>query len=96
MNAGVASEGSSTLADTKNLVYKNQRWEPIHQKQKANESTRRHNPKKKQKKIINKKKGGETLYKQDSWLQNDDRQQQRRPKTRKLSFVTNQLVMEVH
>jgi hypothetical protein len=31
----------------KNLVYKNQGWEPIHQKYKANESTSRHNPKKK-------------------------------------------------
>jgi len=31
----------------KNLIYKNQQWEPIHQKYKANESTSRHNPKKK-------------------------------------------------
>jgi hypothetical protein len=32
----------------KNPVYKNQGGEPIHQKYKANEGTRRHNPKKKQ------------------------------------------------
>jgi hypothetical protein len=31
----------------KNPTYKNQGWEPIHKKYKANESTRRHNPKKK-------------------------------------------------
>jgi len=30
----------------KNPVNKNQRWEPIHQKYKANENTSRHNPKK--------------------------------------------------
>jgi hypothetical protein len=30
-----------------NLAYKNQGWEPIHQKYKANESMSRHNPKKK-------------------------------------------------
>ncbi len=37
-----------------NLVNKNQGWEPIHQKYKANENTSRHNPKKKQKQTINK------------------------------------------
>jgi hypothetical protein len=31
----------------KNPVYKNQGWEPIHQKYKANESTSRHIPKEK-------------------------------------------------
>jgi hypothetical protein len=40
----------------KSFVYKNQGWEPIHQRYKANESTSRHNPKKKQKQIINKSK----------------------------------------
>jgi hypothetical protein len=30
----------------KNIVNKNQGWEPIHQKYKANENTSRHNPKK--------------------------------------------------
>jgi hypothetical protein len=29
----------------KNLVNKNQGWEPIHQKYNANENIRRHNPK---------------------------------------------------
>jgi hypothetical protein len=38
----------------KNPVNKNQGWEPIHQKYKANENTNRHNPKKKQKQTINK------------------------------------------
>jgi hypothetical protein len=37
-----------------NPVNKNQGWEPIHQKYKANENTSRHNPKKKQKQTINK------------------------------------------
>jgi hypothetical protein len=37
----------------KNLVYKNQEWELIHQKYKANESTSKHNPKKKKKLTIN-------------------------------------------
>jgi hypothetical protein len=37
-----------------NLVNKNQRWEPINQKYKANENTSRHNLKKKQKQKINK------------------------------------------
>jgi hypothetical protein len=37
------------------LVNKNQGWEPIHQKYKANENITRHNPKKKQKPTINKK-----------------------------------------
>jgi hypothetical protein len=31
----------------KNPVYKNQGWEPIHQKYKANESMNEHNPKNK-------------------------------------------------
>jgi hypothetical protein len=39
----------------KNLVYKNQEQDPIHQKYKANESTSKHNPKRKQKQTINKK-----------------------------------------
>jgi len=39
----------------KSLVNKNQGWEPIHQKYKANENTSRHNPKKKQKQTMNKK-----------------------------------------
>jgi hypothetical protein len=30
----------------KNLINKNQRWEPIYQKYKANENTSKHNPKK--------------------------------------------------
>jgi hypothetical protein len=38
----------------KNLINKNQGWEPIHQKYKANDNTSRHNPKKKQKQTINK------------------------------------------
>jgi hypothetical protein len=37
------------LKRKKNLVNKNQGWEPIHQKYKANENTSRHNPKKKTK-----------------------------------------------
>jgi hypothetical protein len=40
-------------AKKKNHVYKNQGWEPIHQKYKANESNNRHNPKKKRKQSIN-------------------------------------------
>jgi hypothetical protein len=39
----------------KNPVYKNQGWEPIHQKYKANESTSRHNPKKQKTKASNKR-----------------------------------------
>ncbi len=38
----------------KNPINKNQGWEPIHQKQKANENTSRHNLKKKQNQTINK------------------------------------------
>jgi hypothetical protein len=38
----------------KSPVNKNQGWESIHQKYKANENTRSHNPKKKQKQTINK------------------------------------------
>jgi hypothetical protein len=40
----------------KNHVYKNQGQEPILQKYRAKESTRRHNPKEKQKQTINKNK----------------------------------------
>jgi len=46
----------------KNHEYKNQGWEPMHKKHKANESTSRHNPKKNQKQTINKKKV-KTLFK---------------------------------
>jgi hypothetical protein len=42
------------LQKKKNPVNKNQGWEPIHQKLKANGNTSRHNPKKKQKQTINK------------------------------------------
>ncbi len=56
----------------KNTVNKNQGWEPIHQKYKANENTSKHNPKKKQKQTINKKKSGKTLCKECSWLKNDN------------------------
>jgi hypothetical protein len=38
----------------KNPVIKNQGWEPIQQRYKANENTSRHNRKKKQKQTINK------------------------------------------
>jgi hypothetical protein len=43
-----ASQGTQPreLTKKKNHVNKNQRWEPIHQKYKANENTSRHNPKK--------------------------------------------------
>ncbi len=44
------------LKRKKNLVNKNQGWEPIFQKYKVNENTSRHNPKKKQKQTINKNK----------------------------------------
>jgi hypothetical protein len=37
----------------KNLVNKNQGWESIHQKSKANENTSKHNPNKKQKSTVN-------------------------------------------
>jgi hypothetical protein len=40
----------------KNPGNKNQGWEPIHQKYKANENTSIYNPKEKQKLTINKKK----------------------------------------
>jgi hypothetical protein len=39
----------------KNPVNKDQGWEPIHLKYKANENTSRHNPKEKQKQMITKK-----------------------------------------
>jgi hypothetical protein len=46
------------VGDKKNFVNKNQRWEPIHRKYKANDNTSRHNPKtKKQKQTINIKSG---------------------------------------
>jgi hypothetical protein len=51
----------------KNPVNKNQGWEPIHEKYKANENTSRRNPKEKQKQTINKNKV-KTLCKEDSWL----------------------------
>jgi len=40
----------------KNHVNKNQGWEPIHQKYKANENTSTHNPKKKRQKANNQQK----------------------------------------
>jgi len=40
--------------EKKSPINKNQGWEPIHQKYKANEITSTHNPKKKQKQTINK------------------------------------------
>jgi len=54
------------LKRKKNLVNKNQGWEPILQKYKANENTSKHNPKKNQKQTINKNKV-RTLCKKDSW-----------------------------
>jgi hypothetical protein len=51
--AKVASKHRASFSK-KNLVNKNQRWEPINQKYKANENTSRHNLKKKQKQITNK------------------------------------------
>jgi hypothetical protein len=42
--------------EKKKLVTKNQRWEPIYQKCKANENTSRYNPKKK--KVNNQQKSG--------------------------------------
>jgi len=45
----------------KNRINKNQGWESIHQKYKANENTSKHNPNKKQKQTINKKKSGKNL-----------------------------------
>jgi hypothetical protein len=38
----------------KSPAKENQQWEPIHQKYKITENTRRHNPEKKQKQTINK------------------------------------------
>jgi hypothetical protein len=43
-----------TNEEIKNSVSKNQGWEPIHQKYKANENTSRHNPKKNKDKQITK------------------------------------------
>jgi hypothetical protein len=45
----------SVLIRRKTLYIKNQGWEPIHGKYKANDSMSRHNPKKKQKQTTNKK-----------------------------------------
>ncbi len=53
------------------MADKNQGWERIHQKYKANENTNRHNPKKKQKQTVNKNQV-KTLCKEDSWLWNDN------------------------
>jgi hypothetical protein len=49
----------------KNPINKNQGWEPIQQKYKANENTSRHNLKRKQKQTINKNKV-KPLCKEDS------------------------------
>jgi hypothetical protein len=46
-------------------------------KYKANENTSKHNPKKKQKQTINTNQV-KTLCKEDSWLQNDNQQQQKK------------------
>ncbi len=54
-NSGSQGTQPSELTKKKNPGNKNQGWEPIHQKYKANENTSRHNPKKKQKQTINKK-----------------------------------------
>jgi hypothetical protein len=54
----------------KNPVYKNQGWEPIHQKFKANESMSRHNPNESQQLMKNKEK--KILCKFDPRLRNDD------------------------
>ncbi len=43
------------------MADKNQGWERIHQKYKANENTNRHNPKKKQKPTINQKSGKDPM-----------------------------------
>jgi hypothetical protein len=51
----------------KNPVNKNQGWEPMHPKYKANENTSKHNPKKKQKQTIDKIQV-KTLCKENSWL----------------------------
>ncbi len=46
-------------------------------KYKTNENTSKHNPKKKQKQTINTNQV-KTLCKEDSWLQNDNQQQQKK------------------
>jgi hypothetical protein len=74
----------------KNPVNQNQGREPIHRKYKANENTRRHNPKTKQKQTINKNQVKKTLCKEDS-INND----KENIKTKKLSSVTNRLVMQL-
>jgi hypothetical protein len=51
--AKVASKHKASFSE-KNLVNKNQRWEPINQKYKANKNTSRHNLKGKKKQTINK------------------------------------------
>ncbi len=58
---------ASPFEKEKNPGNKNQGWEPIHQKCKANENTSRHNPKKKQKKTISKN-HVKILCKEDPWL----------------------------
>jgi len=61
-----------TVKRKKNPVHKNknQAWEPMHQKYKANENKSKHNPKKKQKQTINNNQV-KTLCNEDSWLQKD-------------------------
>jgi len=59
------------LFNPSEIKKKNQGWERIHQKYKANENTNRHNPKKKQKQTVNKNQV-KTLCKEDSWLWNDN------------------------
>jgi hypothetical protein len=49
-----------------NPISKNQGWEPIHQKYKANENTSRHNPKKERKKANNQQNQVKTIRKEDS------------------------------
>jgi len=56
----------------KNHANKNQGWEPIDQKYKANENTSTHNPKKKRQKQTINKNQVKTLCKEDSWLGNDN------------------------
>jgi hypothetical protein len=61
---------ASPFEKEKNLVHKNQGWELIHPKCKANENTSRHNSKKKQKQTVSKN-HVKSLWKEDPWLQND-------------------------
>jgi len=71
----------------KNQVYKNQKY-------KANESTSKQ-PKEKTNANNQQKNKEKILCKWDPWLQNDN-QQQRRFKTRKLSSTANWLATDVH